>query len=203
MVGDVGDDIVVEQFAATIDKSRTLLKAVIHNAARGAPAARVADVSLADFREDLSDILIGGFLLAKHLSDQLRHSAPASMIFISSSAALRGARGRGPSYAAAKAGLHGLMYSLAIELSQAGVTVNSIAPSQTLTPRVLRGGRRTPSTIIERARNYVPLGRPADPADIAQAVYFLCSPGARYITGKIIELDGGQSLAPVWTTDEN
>ncbi len=202
VLGDVGSEADVMRLAARVLESGYSVSSVVHNAARGSRPSAVSGVSLEEFNQDLSDILVGGFLLAKHFSGMLMRNAPSSMVFVSSSAATRGARGRGPSYAAAKAGLHGLTVSLALELAPSGVTVNAVAPTQTVTPRVLRDGRRTEAEITRRALEGVPVGRAAVPGDIAAVVEFLCSGGARYITGKVIEVDGGQFLAPRWTESE-
>jgi 3-oxoacyl-[acyl-carrier protein] reductase len=203
IVADVGNEQDVVRMKSVVESSGVPLRALVHNAARGAPPRDVQSVQLTEFMEDISDILVGAFLLSKHFSDLLVSAAPSSIVFVSSSAATRGARGRGPSYSAAKAGLHGLLVSLAIEFAPSGVTVNAVAPAQTLTPRVLKGGRRTVTEINRRARKYVPMGRPATPDDVAGSVMFLCGKDARYITGKVLEIDGGQALSPLWTTDEH
>ena len=199
VVGDVSSEDCVDELARSFGARGQRLMAVVHNAARGSRYCGTESIDISDFRSDLDDIIIGAALMAKHFTPFLKASAPSSIVLISSSAAVRGAWGRGHSYAAAKAGLHGLCKQLALDLATYGITCNIVVPYQTLTPRVLRNGRRTADEIVERAKMHVPLGRPAYPADIAAAVGFLIGAGARYMTGQELVLDGGQSLAPRWT----
>lgn len=195
LIGDIGDEGVSRRMAVLLGSRQLSCGALVHNAARGAPASDLSDITEDMFASDVRDILLGAFFLAKHLHP-LMPQGLGRIVFISSSAALRGARGRGPSYAAAKAGLHGLAKQLALDLSPTGTTVNVVVPFQTMTPRVLKGGRRTEESIATTAQQAVPLGRPAYPTDVASAVSYLVGPGASYMTGQVLSLDGGQMLAP-------
>jgi 3-oxoacyl-[acyl-carrier protein] reductase len=91
-----------------------------------------------------------------------------------------------PAYSAAKAGLDGLMRSLAVELGPTGTTVNSVNP----------GWIETPSSLPEElvAGRHTPVGRPGNPDEVAAAVVLLAAPEASYITGQPLVVDGGNII---------
>jgi 3-oxoacyl-[acyl-carrier protein] reductase len=89
-------------------------------------------------------------------------------------------------YAAAKAGLEGLTRSLAVELGQYGITVNSVAPGWIETGSVPVSERRS--------GEFTPVGRPGRPEEVAAAVSFLARPEAAYITGQSLVVDGGNTI---------
>jgi 3-oxoacyl-[acyl-carrier protein] reductase len=93
-------------------------------------------------------------------------------------------------YAASKAGLIGLTKSLAKELSSRNIRVNAIAPGyiETSMTAVL------PETARESLKTAVPLQRPGRPEEVAEAALFLCSDRAAYITGIILNVDGGMGM---------
>src|SRR5262245_58851619 len=93
-------------------------------------------------------------------------------------------------YAASKAGVIGLTRTLALEAARHGITVNCVAPGPVMT-RMLAG---VPDPIREKIVARVPLGRIADPADIAAVHAFLASDDAAFITGQVLFVDGGMSV---------
>lgn len=99
------------------------------------------------------------------------------------------ARGKQSLYSATKHGLNGLTKSLALELAPYNILVNSICPGFTKTQLVLRN----PPGKIKAIENDIPLGRLAEPEDIAQAALFLASADSSYITGHMLIIDGGYS----------
>lgn len=93
-------------------------------------------------------------------------------------------------YAASKAGLNSLTQTLALELAPYNILVNAVAPGYTNTELTKMNNT---ADQIEEIKKLIPLGRLAEPEDIAEVVYFLCSQANRYITGQVILADGGFS----------
>ncbi|EQA98711.1 SDR family NAD(P)-dependent oxidoreductase [Sphingobium baderi] len=100
-------------------------------------------------------------------------------------------------YSAAKAGMINFSRSLALELGEHGIRINTIAPDIIRTKGV-EAHRPTE----EQARRYIPLGREGTPEDCAGAAVFLCSDMARYITGNVLNLDGGTYASSGWSRDD-
>jgi 3-oxoacyl-[acyl-carrier protein] reductase len=133
--------------------------------------------------------LSGTYRLTKRATPKMIRARRGRIILISSVVALLGSPGQ-VNYAASKAGLIGLARSLARELGGRGVTVNVVAPGfvETDMTAALSATRR--ADIVDR----VPLGRMATPEEVASSVLWLASPGAAYVTGAIIPVDGGLGM---------
>ncbi|GAA2178001.1 glucose 1-dehydrogenase [Leucobacter tardus] len=126
-----------------------------------------------------------------HLRD-----ATGSIVCVSSRFGLVGVPGQ-VMYSAAKGGLVMFAQGAAVELAPRGIRVNVVAPGLTLTPRIAEGfGRRPdPEQYAATRAASVPLGRLAEPHEIAEPIFFLASPAASYITGAVLPIDGGYTAA--------
>lgn len=135
--------------------------------------------------ETLSGNLVGTFLMV-HAAGPLLRRPGGRVVNISSIAAFRGG---GDIYSAAKAGVVGLTYSLAGTLGPQGITVNAVSPGVILGTEFF--GDRMTDERRKRTVAQVPVERPGRPEDIAEAVHYVASPGASYVNGEVLHVNGG------------
>lgn len=169
---------------------------VLVNAAgfvRGVTTDMPSEEAEAVWNDVLATNLTGAFLMALVVAPHLPRPG-GRIINISSIAAFTGgSRPGATAYAAAKAGVHGLTYGLARELSPQGITVNAVAPG------FIADTEFTAHWPEERVRGMIaetPAGRAGKPADVAAAVRFLASAEASFITGTVISVNGGWRFGP-------
>jgi 3-oxoacyl-[acyl-carrier protein] reductase len=143
-----------------------------------------------DWNAVLDTNLTSIFRLSKAVLRGMMKARKGRIVNITSVVGLTGNPGQA-NYAAAKAGIIGFTKSLAREVGSRGITANAIAPGfiDTDMTRALAEAQRT------ALNAQIPLGRLGQPADIAAAVAFLCSPGAAYITGETLNVNGGMYMA--------
>jgi NAD(P)-dependent dehydrogenase (short-subunit alcohol dehydrogenase family) len=131
--------------------------------------------------------LTGSFRVVRAAIPIMRKAGGGAIVLISSVNGLRGKFGQS-NYAASKAGVIALTKSAALEAAAFGIRVNAIAPGYVKTPMTAA----IPEEFQQEALNETPLGRLAEPEDIADPILFLCSPLARHVTGVVLRVDGGQ-----------
>ena len=153
----------------------------------GTEAGTVDELEYAGWRAGLARNLDISFLVAKACLPVMTAAGYGRLVLVASlTGPVMAMRGE-PVYAAAKAGMVGLARALALDSARDGITVNAVAPgwietgSQTLHER--DQGRSTP------------IGRSAHPEEVASAIGWLASPGASYVTGQCLTVDGGNSIA--------
>ncbi len=138
------------------------------------------------WNEVLSVNLDGAFYCTKSVISGMLERKYGRIVNISSVIGRMGNRGQA-NYAASKAGMIGLTQSLAKEFASKGITVNAIAPGFIETD-MLKG---IPKNIMDTILAQIPLGRLGKPAEVAGAVSYLCSEDGNYITGQVIDVNGG------------
>ena len=143
-------------------------------------------MSLDDWDQVLSVDLRGAFLCTRHVMPHLIKQHSGRIVNIASVVGISGNPGQA-NYAAAKAGLIGFTKSVAREVASRNVTVNALAPGYVATGMVEQLPEDTQQKILSR----IPMGRFGTADDVAEAVVFLCSEGAGYITGQVLTIDGG------------
>lgn len=153
----------------------------------------IGTVSLADWGAVLDTNLTGPFLVGSEaVTRMVRRGEGGAIVNIVSTAAVLGMPGRGP-YCAAKAGVLGLTRVMAIEGAPAGIRVNAVAPGFTRSDFIesrLADGSLKEEWMLDR----VPMGRIADPAEIAEVITAVASPAFSFVTGQTIMVDGGWSI---------
>jgi NAD(P)-dependent dehydrogenase (short-subunit alcohol dehydrogenase family) len=139
--------------------------------------------------EVITTDLTSVFLVTKHFIDEMSDRGWGRIINMSSMSGEIGNFGQA-NYAAAKAGMIGLTKTLAREYARKGVTVNAVAPGFTRT-RMTEG---IPDKAMEQVLAATPLGRMGDPVEIAAGVVYLASPSAGFVTGVVLDINGGFAM---------
>ncbi len=189
---DVGDCASVAAAFEAIDREAGRIDVLVNNAG-------VQRVALAEnMRPEDWHLVINTHLTGMHLccAQAIRRMRAqgqgGAIVSIASAAAIVGIPGRGP-YSAAKAGIEGLTRVYAIETASANIRVNAVAPGSTRT-KLIEEGLRNGSIRGEWQIERIPMGRLAEPSEIADPVVYLASDRASYITGQTLVVDGGWTV---------
>jgi 3-oxoacyl-[acyl-carrier protein] reductase len=166
------------------------LDIVVHNAG-GCRWTSLADMTADILDEALTLNLKCCFWLANAALPHLRNRGGGRLLVTSSVTGPRVAMANATHYAAAKAGVNGFIRAAALELAPQGITVNGVEPGFIAKDR----GRLSQPATRARIEHYIPLGKMGNAGDIANAMLYLASPAAAFITGQTIIVDGGTTLA--------
>jgi NAD(P)-dependent dehydrogenase (short-subunit alcohol dehydrogenase family) len=148
--------------------------------------ASLEDTTSEDWRRTLEVNLTGPFLCARRAVSRMREAGYGRIVAIGSSAGITGAGAAPPAlsaYAASKAGVMALAKSIALEYAAHGITANALAPTLIDTGML--------ASVPDDFRRVIPVGRYGRPEEIAALTAFLCSGHAGYITGEIVDINGG------------
>ena len=195
MLLDVTDEDQVERAIQAIVEEFGCLDIVVNNAGVNTLTARVTieQFPRSEWDRILNVDLTGVFLVSKAAARVMAAQGSGRIINIASIAGLVPLRLQ-CSFVAAKAGVVNLTKAMALELGPRGVLVNGIAPGSTLTDgtrKLFYGEDGLFKDSVKQMLAHVPLGRPAEPSEIAYAALFLAAPEASYINGHILTVDGG------------
>src|SRR5712671_3576950 len=187
---DVGRHAEVKRVVAETVERFGRLDIVVHNAGVY-PVLPIEQLSDADLDLTLSVNLKAGFWLIQESLPHLRKRGGGRFLFTSSVTGPNVAMPGTAHYAASKSGMNGLIRTAALEFARENITVNGVEPGYIRTPAMEALGSE--AEIAEMAK-CIPLGRLGNPIDIANAMLFLASDEAAYITGQTIVVDGGSTL---------
>jgi NAD(P)-dependent dehydrogenase (short-subunit alcohol dehydrogenase family) len=183
-----GADVTDEASVAALFERTGEVDIVVNTAGFGG-FGRITEQSVEDFRAIVDCCLTGGFIVMKHAGRQLREGG--SLVSITSLNARLAAPGMS-AYCSAKAGLAMLTQVAALELGPRRIRVNAVSPGFVHTP--LTELVTLAEGVLEDYIDNTPLGRVGVPADVAEAVLFLCSDQASWLTGEVLDLNGGAHL---------
>ncbi|MFT3978416.1 MAG: SDR family NAD(P)-dependent oxidoreductase [Sphingomonas bacterium] len=156
--------------------------------------APLEDMTLEDWERVVRINLTGAFLACKAVIPQMKRRGWGRIVNVSSQAGRARTGGGKAQYAASKAGMIGFSRVLADEVGRDGITVNCIAPGRTMTSLTMANAAGNPDYFASGIAQTA-LGRLAVPRDSANAVAFLCSDQAGFLTGMVIDVNGGAFMA--------
>jgi len=164
---------------------------LVNNAGGFAVIRDTEDIAEAEWEAIMASNLTSVFLFSKAVLPIMKRQRYGRIVNLASVVGRAGAVRVTSHYAAAKAGVIGFTRHLALEVGADGITVNAVAPGTTATERVLKA--RTPEETA-RVAAAIPVRRLGEPREIADAVVFLASDAAAFVTGATLDVNGGQVM---------
>jgi NAD(P)-dependent dehydrogenase (short-subunit alcohol dehydrogenase family) len=190
VVADLGDTASIARAVDTVVERHGRLDIAFNNAGVGVPPHPIADFPEDDFDLVLRVNLKGVFYAVS--AEVKAMTSGGAIVNTSSVGSLRGNPAL-PAYGAAKRAVNSITESAALTYAPAGIRVNAIAPGLTLTEMVEDWNRHDPG-VVDRIVADTPLGRAAEPAEIAEAAAWLLSDRASFVTGVVLPVTGGTAV---------
>ncbi len=192
VAGDVSDERYAQCLVETARAHFGGLDIAVNNAGMLGPMAPTHEVALTDWAATLAVNLTGAFLGARYQIAAMLERGAGSLIFVSSFVGYTAAMPQVAAYAASKAGIIGLMKSLAVEYGPRGIRVNALLPGGTQTQ--MADAMIGTDEMKAFVRNMHALKRISDPQEQAQAALFLASDASSFVSGSAMLCDGGVSI---------
>lgn len=186
--GDMINEATVERVFDETTKSLGPITHFVHSAGVGGKNSKLEAATAETLREVIDVNLYGGLLCARAAVRRMstaKGGPGGSIVLLSSIASVTGGAGEYVFYAAAKGGIDALTSGLAREVAKEGIRVNGIRPGPTDT-EIHEPGR------LERITPLLPMGRPGQPDEIAEAILFLLSDAASYVSGAVLNVSGAR-----------
>jgi 3-oxoacyl-[acyl-carrier protein] reductase len=179
-----------DALVADIEKKYGALDCIVCNAGI---AHKVPLGELSDEKWDQTfDIDLKGMMrLVRAAAPAMKAAGKGSVVCLSSIMGVAYGWDEHVHYSAAKSGVVGLVRGLAVELARSGIRVNGVAPGYIRTAQALSEKHSLGPEGLEKAAEFIPMGRVGEPEDIADVIKFLASEQARYMTGQVVTVDGG------------
>ncbi|HEX4215563.1 MAG TPA: SDR family oxidoreductase [Candidatus Dormibacteraeota bacterium] len=191
---DVSDEAQIAEAFAAIDSRFGRLNGLFSNAGIARPEALVHEETLAQWQEVISVNLTGTFLVVREAVRRMVAGGGGAIVCTSSAMGTLAIPGGTNAYTASKGAINALVRQVAVDYARQDVRINAIAPGAIDTPLMWA---TTPPNEVEQMRttidSEVPLGKIGRPLDIANAVVWLLSDAAAYVTGAVYHVDGGAS----------
>ena len=195
VVGDLTASGTVDAILALVRDRFGRIDVLVNNVGGGSPLRELETITNEDWQATLRLNLSSSFELSRAMVPMMKSRGYGRIVNVSSVAGRHKGRLSGPQYSAAKAGMLGLTRHLAWDLARFGISVNAIAPGFVATERALAKWRERCEEERREMLSQVPMGRFAEPHEIAAAVAFLASPEASYITGITLDVNGGSFMS--------
>jgi NAD(P)-dependent dehydrogenase (short-subunit alcohol dehydrogenase family) len=186
--GDMIDEATIERVFDEAAKALGPITHFVHSAGIGGKNSKLEDARAETIREVLDVNLYGGLLCARAAVRRMstaKGGPGGSIVLLSSIASVTGGVGEYVFYAAAKGGIDALTNGLAREVAKEGIRVNAIRPGPIVT-EIHPPGR------LERITPLLPMGRPGQPDEVAEAIMFLLSDAASYVSGAVLNVSGAR-----------
>jgi NAD(P)-dependent dehydrogenase (short-subunit alcohol dehydrogenase family) len=187
--GDVGRTADVQRMVQTALDSYGGLDCAINNAVTNIGARPLADIDEDDWDRALAVNLTGVFLCMKYEIRAMLERSGGAIVNIGSGNEHTALPGHAW-YLAAKQGIYAMTKVAALDYGSRGIRVNAVAPGPMWTPMLRDAAAKEPKH-VERLTDRVPLGRIAEPDEVARAAVWLCGPDASYVLGHTLSVDGG------------